>query len=417
MPGLVSQDRATILELQTTTTVPNHSSTTQSAHAAIIGGGLAGLSVAILLAKAGHKVVLFERKAYPFHRVCGEYISLESWPFLADLGLDLEAWQLPIIKRLRVTDVAGRAVKATLPLGGFGVSRYKLDEALWQRALALGVHVVHTRVTDVVAQEAGSAVITDAGTWQAHLVLGAFGKRSNLDLTWKRDFAMVAAEIRSPYHNYIGVKWHLEADLAPDLIELHNFPDGYAGISAIEEGKYCFCYLTTAANLQKSGSVEAMEANILAQNPVLKQYLGHYKKLWPQPQTIAQVSFAPKTAVENGIWMLGDAAGMIAPLCGNGMSMALHGAALAAPLAHELLTVAKEGSLTTTKRQALEQRYAQVWRSQFNARLWTGRNIQALFGKPWLTALAVGSFRLMPWALPPLIGLTHGQPFHAPELR
>jgi len=42
---------------------------------AIIGGGLAGLSLAILAANANYSVALFEKEAYPFHKVCGEYIS------------------------------------------------------------------------------------------------------------------------------------------------------------------------------------------------------------------------------------------------------------------------------------------------------------------------------------------------------
>ncbi|HZZ75876.1 MAG TPA: FAD-dependent oxidoreductase, partial [Puia sp.] len=46
---------------------------------AIVGGGLAGLSLAILLARESYRVCLFEKEAYPFHKVCGEYISMESW--------------------------------------------------------------------------------------------------------------------------------------------------------------------------------------------------------------------------------------------------------------------------------------------------------------------------------------------------
>jgi flavin-dependent dehydrogenase len=48
----------------------------------VIGGGLAGLSFAILCADAGYSVALFEKEEYPFHKVCGEYISLESYDFL-----------------------------------------------------------------------------------------------------------------------------------------------------------------------------------------------------------------------------------------------------------------------------------------------------------------------------------------------
>lgn len=375
----------------------------------IIGGGLAGLAAAILLARVGHKVVVVERHAYPFHRVCGEYISLESWPFLEDLGIPLSDMNLPIIKQLRVTDVAGRAVATKLPLGGFGISRYQLDYLLAKQAQAVGVTIVQGTVQQVMLPEVADGlhqVLTDQGVFSARLVLGAFGKRSNLDVAMKRPFVQAASDNRSPYHNYIGVKWHLDADLPLDLIELHNFQDGYAGISAVEGGATCFCYLTTAQNLRKAGSIEAMEQAILSQNPVLKRYLTTFNKRWESPQTIAQVSFAPKAPVEQGIWMLGDSAGLIAPLCGNGMSMALHAAAIAAPLAHQYLT----GEVPWHE---AEQKYAAAWRTHFSTRLWVGRNIQAMFGNPLMTAMAVGLFRLMPPALAPLIKLTHGKPFVA----
>src|SRR5687768_7067733 len=88
---------------------------------AIIGAGLAGLSLSIQLAKKGYSVVLFEKERFPFHKVCGEYISLESWNFLKSLGLPLEELNLPIIKTLMLTAPNGKALQAELPLGGFGI--------------------------------------------------------------------------------------------------------------------------------------------------------------------------------------------------------------------------------------------------------------------------------------------------------
>ena len=63
---------------------------------AIAGGGLAGLALSIQLAKAGYAVIVLEKERYPFHKVCGEYISLESWNFLEELGLPLSDWGLPV---------------------------------------------------------------------------------------------------------------------------------------------------------------------------------------------------------------------------------------------------------------------------------------------------------------------------------
>jgi len=89
----------------------------------IIGGGLAGLALSIQLAKFGHSVALFEKEQFPFHRVCGEYISLESWNFLEELGLPLSDLKLPVITKLVVTAPNGNRLQQVLPLGGFGISR------------------------------------------------------------------------------------------------------------------------------------------------------------------------------------------------------------------------------------------------------------------------------------------------------
>ncbi|MGZ8517599.1 MAG: NAD(P)/FAD-dependent oxidoreductase, partial [Chitinophagaceae bacterium] len=67
-----------------------------------MGGGLAGLALSIQLVKQGLRIIVFEKEQYPFHKVCGEYISLESWNFLNSLGIDLEKMNLPIIKKLEV---------------------------------------------------------------------------------------------------------------------------------------------------------------------------------------------------------------------------------------------------------------------------------------------------------------------------
>ncbi len=127
------------------------------------------------------------------------------------------------------------------------------------------------------------------------------------------------------------MKYHVRADLPDQEIALHNFPGGYCGISKIEGDRYCLCYLTRSENLKNNGqSIPAMEKNILKQNPVLRKLLDEKTVLFEEPVTIAQISFSKKTQVENHILCIGDAAGMITPLCGNGMSMALHASVIAA---------------------------------------------------------------------------------------
>src|SRR6187551_3929869 len=118
---------------------------------AIVGGGLAGLALSIQCGDAGFKTILFEKENYPFHKVCGEYVSLESLPFLKKLGLPVEELNLPFIKKLQLTDVKGKMFEFDLPLGGFGISRYKLDNALYEIAQLKSVTALtNTKVTDII---------------------------------------------------------------------------------------------------------------------------------------------------------------------------------------------------------------------------------------------------------------------------
>jgi menaquinone-9 beta-reductase len=370
---------------------------------AIVGGGLAGLALSIQLAKESYQVIVIEKEEYPFHRVCGEYISLESWNFLEQLGYPLSDLNLPIIKELIVSAPNGNYIKSSLPLGGFGISRYKLDSELALIAKQNGVTILEgTKVTDISFHDTFSMVQTSQKNIKARIVAGSFGKRSNLDVKWKRKFI---SQKSNRLNNYIGIKYHIRINFPADTIVLHNFSNGYCGMSKIENDTYCLCYLTTAGNLQESGNnIATMEKEILNKNPFLKEIFTKADFLWESPVTIAQISFERKLQIENHVLLLGDAAGMITPLCGNGMSMALHASKIAADLINKFLS-------NKISRQDLEEQYILQWNSLFRRRLKIGRFIQRLFGKSSVTNLMIGTLKPFPKIISWLIGQTHGQPF------
>ena len=291
---------------------------------AIIGGGLAGLACAIEAAKQKRKVILFEKQTYPFHKVCDEYISNESWTYLEYLGLPLQQMNLPKIDQLKISTAQGSELNHQLKKGGFGVSRYTLDHELYKIAKSLGVEVRdNTEVFEIEFENDGHIVKSATQSIESKLLVGSFGKRSKLDKKLDRGFMQRPL---SKSQNYMGVKYHVEANLPSNLIGLHIFKNGYCGISKIEgENQYCLCYLTLATNLQSSGSIKKMEEQILSKNSHLRKYL-KFRILYDQAEVISQVNFSTKKSVENHVFMLGDSAGLIVPLCGNGMSMALNAA-------------------------------------------------------------------------------------------
>lgn len=363
----------------------------------VVGGGLAGLISSILLAKKGKRVILLERKSYPFHRVCGEYISNEVLDFLKREGLFPEFLDLPQIKRFEFSDTKGNSVMIPLDLGGFGISRYLLDQWLVDQAVRFGVSVrTGSQVISIEfdhASDAFSIGLADHSVLHTDFVIGAFGKRSKLDKVLHRTFI----QKRSPY---IGVKYHIKTDYVRDAVALHNFDGGYCGLNAIEDNKFNLCYLGSRDQLREFGTVEEMERQILWRNPVLKRIFQESDFLFDRPEVINEINFEPKLPLENHILMAGDSAGLITPLCGNGMAMAIHSGKLAA-----------EAILAGRNRKEVEILYEKHWTAEFRQRLWVGRNVQRLFGSVGASVLARNLIERIPFIAKQIIKNTHGKPF------
>ena len=363
---------------------------------AIIGGGLAGLCLAIQLRQLNHSVVIFEKNEYPFHKVCGEYISMESWDFIASLGVPLSQMNLPIINQLGVSSEKGYMLEAPLSLGGFGISRYTLDHALSEIAISLGVKVfTNCKVFDTSNDKNGNELKTSKGVFSSKIVCGSYGRFTP---------SFIAKSIPEST-NYIGVKYHIKSKMDANRIELHNFKDGYCGISKIEDDKFCLCYLTTAKNLQDSDNdIKKMEEKILKKNPFMRKFYEESEFLFEKPITISKVTFKKKSTFKHGAILLGDAAGSIAPLCGNGMSMAMRASKLLAFLLDDYFNGRKSFEI-------LNQQYQHLWNINFATRISAGYHLQKVFGKNIPTHLSLLLLNKLPKITQKLISLTHGKPY------
>lgn len=364
---------------------------------AIIGGGLAGLCLAIQLSKLNHSVIVFEKNEYPFHKVCGEYISNESWDFLVSLGLPLSTMNLPKISQLGVSSTKGFMLEAPLNMGGFGLSRFTLDYELSLIAKQNGVAVFENcKVNDVKEIADISFIDTTKGAFNSKIVCGSYGKHSPV---------FIGKNKKQNLPNYIGVKYHIKGDFNESKIELHNFKDGYCGVSKVDNETYCLCYLTTAKNLKNNNNdIKQLERNVLMKNPYLKKYFSESEFLFDKPLTISQITFNKKTIYSNGVFLLGDAAGAIAPLCGNGMSMGMRASKL---LTHILDSYLKK-EITKTEAIAL---YKNQWDKHFSSRIKVGYYLQQILGKNAITHLSLKFLNATPRLLQKLISLTHGQTF------
>jgi flavin-dependent dehydrogenase len=235
------------------------------------------------------------------------------------------------------------------------------------------------------------------GDFNARLVFGAYGKRAVIDQQLRRPRPITQK-------NYIGVKYHVQLKFPDNVIELHNFKNGYCGISKVDGEKYCLCYLSDAQNLKDHHDIKTMEAKVLMKNPFLNKYFNDATFLYEAPLTISQISFAKKSSVHEHVLMLGDAAGNIAPLCGNGMSMAMHASKLAFILTQDFLQ-------HKFSRQQLEENYTKMWDNHFAQRIKVGALLQHTFGREMLTNLSINILSKLPKITSRLIEMTHGKPF------
>jgi flavin-dependent dehydrogenase len=364
----------------------------------IAGGGLSGLIAANYLSAAGIEVSVIEKKKYPFHRVCGEYISNETIPFLKAMDLFPYEFNPSAITKFQLTSVNGKSAQLPLDLGGFGISRYSFDNFLYKKAVEKGVgFFLETEVEQILFDHDQFQVKAGENLLYGDVVIGSFGKRSRLDVSMKRAFI----QKRSPY---AGVKYHIRTEQPTDQISLHNFKDGYCGISQVEDQKFTLCYLTHRDNLKKHGNIKSMEEAVMYKNPFLKSLFLNSEFLYERPEVINEISFATKQPVENHVLMAGDAAGMITPLCGNGMALAIH----SAKILSELILKFGNGEIS---RGQMESAYEKKWTFLFARRLWAGRQIQQLFGAEWTSDLAVNVMRKAKPLAGFLIRQTHGEPF------
>lgn len=366
----------------------------------IIGGGLAGLTCALHLLKEGFEVMVIEKQSYPHHKVCGEYISNEVLPYLQWLDADPITLKPVPITRLSISSLNGKVIGSALPLGGFGLSRFALDNFLYEKAVQRGCKLIKDQVTDVTFKHNEFEITTASnGTLRTNLAIGAFGKRSALDQKLSRSFI----QRKSPW---LAVKAHYSGIIPSDLVQLHNFTGGYCGVSLVEDNRINICYLAAYPNFKQHKNISDFQQKVLYANPFLKKIFEESTMLFEQPMSISQLSFEKKELVCAHILMIGDTAGLIHPLCGNGMAMAIHSAKICA----ELSTAYLKGYLSS--RQDMELQYVNRWNHNFKNRMLMGRILSGVVQKESLFKPMQGILNRFPALLPSIVKHTHGKPIY-----
>jgi menaquinone-9 beta-reductase len=303
---------------------------TNTSEALIVGGGPAGAAIGILLARRGRQVTIVEKSSGAHDKVCGEFLSGEAVQYLQSLGIDLPALgAAPIygVRLARRTCVA----ECELPFPAMSLSRRKLDEALLGTCAREGVDVRRgVRVDSMERVQTGwSARVENGEPLQAQSMFLATGKH---DLGgWRRP--------KGKQNDLVAFKMYFL--LAPPQrralrgwIEVCLFAGGYAGLQTVEDGSANFCLLVNRTTLKSCGNDwQTLLARILDFSEHLAKRLEAAQPLLAKPLALSSIPYGMLLRdVEPGLWRLGDQTAVTPSFSGDGMSIALHSAEVAAEL-------------------------------------------------------------------------------------
>jgi len=354
----------------------------RDAEAIVVGGGPAGSAFATQLAEAGHRVVLLDKARFPRHKACSEYINPSGTNLLERLGVldeimnaGADRMEAMIVHAPNGDRFTANYEKTEPGRAALGLSRYRLDHILLERAKAAGVDVIERAHVRSVIREDGRALgveVTIDGTREslrASLIVGADGHNSVVS----RDLDL---DVPVRFLRKTGLIAHYRGVSGLDRYgEMHVGHGRYGGLAILEDG------LTNVAIVSGVGAVEArtgsieefFESSIQAIPEMARKLEGATRV--GGIRGVGSMAHRARRTSGDGFMLVGDAASFLDPFTGEGIYEALQGAALAAPVASAALRAGD------TSKGALDE-YRLARRRAFTAKRQVCWIVQGFIGAP-----------------------------------
>ena len=298
--------------------------------AIIVGGGLAGSTLAAALARAGRNVVLLEKSAAAHDKMCGDFLSHEALHYLSKSGIDYTALGGVPLSTVRVVS-RGVLAESALPFSAVSLRRRVLDEALLQHAALAGTNIRRSvRAQSIFCQDQNVSVEIESeppvSATSLFLATGKHDLRGQPRRTgWQNNLIAFKMYFRLAPAQQEQIARH---------IELILFPGGYAGLQPVDNGLANLCLLVTRRQFKLCGSkwTQLLET-ICHHSPHLAARLAGSAPTLERPLALSTIPYgylAPTSVPQ--IWRVGDQSAVIPSFSGDGMSIALHSAHLAAAM-------------------------------------------------------------------------------------
>ncbi len=283
---------------------------------AIIGGGPAGTSSAITASRAGARVALFESRQFPRHKVCGEFVSAEALDILSELLAEQAVIHsllstAPAINRTRLW-LGSRRLEAPVLPPALSISRFRLDDALWEAAQVAGVCCRDNCEVRALQGDGPFELQTAAGAMTARALIVASGRWSQF----------VGDRVLPPGPKWIGLKAHFREADPSFTTDLYFFENGYCGVQPVSSD------VVNACAMVRSDRASSLP-EVFRLHPALNDRAAPWRSVTPTCSTAPLVYRPPQPACGN-VAFVGDAASFIDPFVGDGISIALRSGKAAA---------------------------------------------------------------------------------------
>jgi flavin-dependent dehydrogenase len=374
---------------------------------AVIGGGPAGSSIAIHLANFGFNVSLFEKKEFPRDVLCGEFLSSEviGWLKKLDIWEQFISLKPTKINSFRFINNGSSEIETEFSFEAYAMKRSLFDNLLLEKAKESGVKVFQPSEIKIIKRQENLFRLKILNPQNIHkdistrFLIAAYGKQNILDKLLNRSFVNRKSRLN-------GVKFHISKKYLKDFpdneIRIYASEGIYCGINSISLEEATLCFLedrNVFSGSAKNHLIDLMKINNRFRNIFTSDFPDILNDL--QAYGTGNIYFGKRELVKDGIFMVGDAAGVIAPLAGDGIGMALE-------TAEFLSQILADGIRKNRNSETVERQYIREWNEYFKMRLLSAGIIQKLVLDSTLIKPGIGILKLYPSILAKMVKMTRG---------
>ncbi len=374
---------------------------------AVIGAGPAGSMVSAYLSAAGFDTCVIEKRKFPREVLCGEFLSNEVIAALKEINLfeKFLSYNPNKISEFTLVNKRNNKLYSSLDFDAFAMKRSVFDSLLLEYSAGTGTKLYQPAEVISLEKDNNKFVLkiksnrNEETIIKVDFVIAAYGRKNILDKKLNRSFVNAAS-------GFNGVKFHVPNSMLNELTEeeirIYLGNDIYCGVNQVSEEETTLCFLEKR-NGEDLSPRERLE-KLLSQNEMFGNlFKSEFKNMIYRLPVYGtgNIYFGKRNVVENGVFMIGDAAGIIAPLSGDGIGMAIQ----SAKLLSSIIIDYKAGKINL---KTLSEIYEREWNRLFSKRIKTALSVQKIFLNKFYEPVGLYIAKTFPFVMHQIIRSTRG---------